>query len=75
MRTIQTTNIQTTIPIIQTTSSFTNTTNIQIIYITMPITVSTNFYQVNIKCKISTPESLEYDLCISCNNERGFYPA
>ena len=31
--------------------------------------------QESIKCDISTPESLEYDLCISCNNAKGFYPA
>ena len=73
--TIPTTIIQTTIPIIQTTSPFIKTTSLQIIYTTIPITESTNFYQGNIKCKISTPESSEYDLCISCNNERGFYPA
>ena len=41
----------------------------------MLITESTNFYQGNIKYKISTPESSEYELCISCNNDRGFYPA
>ena len=66
--TIQTTIIQTTIPTIQTTITKT-------ILTTISITESTNFYQGNIKCKISTPESSEYDLCISCNNERGFYPA
>jgi len=72
---IQTTNIQTTIPTIQTTSPPIKTTSIQTIQTTIPITEPTNNYQGNIKCKISTPESSEYDLCISCNNERGFYPA
>ena len=28
----------------------------------------------NIKCKECSKESLEMDLCISCNNEGGFYP-
>ena len=27
------------------------------------------------KCKEATPESLSYNLCISCNTENGYYPA
>ena len=73
--TIQTTLIQTTIPTIQTTLPFIKETSIQIIKTTIPKIESTYYFQGNIKCKISTPESTEYNLCISCNNEKGFYSA
>jgi len=63
------------IPSIQAILSFIKIANSQIIDSTISSIENVFYAQESIKCDISSPESLEYNLCISCNNEKGFYPA
>ena len=85
--TIETTNIETSSPniettIIETSSPDIETTNIKtssptidttIIEITS-ITVETENYLNDVKCKTSNVESAIYNLCLSCNIEKGYFP-